>query len=439
MTDLSISITPSILTARYGLPLQVRFCRSCTISNQRPNSAVEFSHRPDSAKATISFDVDGVCDACRVAEEKSRTDWDERDRQLTALLDEYRSHNGAHDVLVPGSGGKDSYYAAHILKHRYGMNPLLVTWAPGLYTDVGWRNLQRWQEIADHLLVTPNRSVHALLVRLAVENLFHPFQPFTIGQKALAPKLAALFRIPLVMYGENEADYGNPIADSRSPIRSSQYHAPRGPFYIAGLPVDDLRARYSLSEADLSMYLPANPAAIDQACINVQYLGYYLKWKPQDCFYYAAEHGGFEVSEERTTGTYGKYSSLDDKLDCWHYLTTFYKFGIGRATYDSAQEIRSGDITREEGVALVRRYDGEWPRRWEEDVNRYLSVSGFPQMTRTRWVELIEKFKSPHLFDEKNRLRHAVWMNTQGSGARSTEQDHAGYGPPRNSSTDTGS
>ena len=399
------SISPS--EAKYGLPLQVLFCKRCTISNQRPSSAIEFEHTAESKKATIAFDEEGVCDACRVAEEKAKIDWAEREDRLLSLLSAYRSKHGAHDVIVPGSGGKDSYYAAHVLKHKYGMHPLMVTWAPGLYTDVGWRNLQRWQEIADHILVTPNRAVHALMVRLAIENLFHPFQPFTLGQKAIAPKLAALYGIPLVFYGENEAEYGNPIAESRSPIRASRYHAPSGPVYIAGLPATTLQARYKLSEAELSMYMPANPATLERAKVNVQYLGYYLKWKPQEAFYYASEHGGFEVSPERTPGTYSKYNSLDDKLDDLHYWTTFQKFGIGRATYDSAQEIRSGDITREEGVALVRRYDGEYPERFEQDVLRYLSVPGFVPASKEWLSTLAENFRSPHLWDG-DTLRHQV-------------------------------
>lgn len=395
------------LEAKYGLPTEVRFCKRCTISNQRPNSAVEFSHTAETKKATIAFDEEGVCDACRVAEVKATIDWEHRDAQLRYLLDAYRSKHGAYDIIVPGSGGKDSYMAAHLLKHKYGMHPLLVTWAPGIYTDVGWRNLQRWQEISDHILVTGNRSVHALMVRLAMENLFHPFQPFTLGQKALAPRLAALYGIPLVMYGENEAEYGNPKGDADSPIRASQYHAPTGPVYIAGLRVEELRSRYGLTEADLSMYMPANPATLQHARVNVQYLGYYVKWKPQEAFYYAAEHGGFEVSEERTPGTYSKYNSLDDKLDDLHYWTTYMKFGIGRATYDSAQEIRSGDISREEGVALVRRYDGEYPERFEQDVLRYLSVPGFVPATRQWLMELAQRFQSPHLWDG-GTLRHQV-------------------------------
>ena len=58
--------------ARYGLPHEVTFCRRCVISNQRPNSAVEYAHTSQSRKATIHLDEQGVCDACRLAEEKRR-------------------------------------------------------------------------------------------------------------------------------------------------------------------------------------------------------------------------------------------------------------------------------------------------------------------------------------------------------------------------------
>jgi hypothetical protein len=95
------------------------------------------------------------------------------------------------------------------------------------------------------------------------------------------------------------------------------------------------------------------------------------------------EHGGFEAAPERTPGTYSKYNSIDDKIDDLHYWTTHVKFGIGRATYDAAQEIRSGEITREEGVALVHRFDGEWPARFEDELMAYLSI---PTSALERWM-----------------------------------------------------
>jgi hypothetical protein len=208
----------------YGLPAEVRFCTRCVISNQRPNSAVEFRHTAASRKATIAFDAEGVCDACRVAEMKDRTDWAARDAELRELCDRFRRDDGRYDCLVPGSGGKDSFYQAHVLKHEYGMHPLTVTWAPHIYTDWGRRNLDRWIHAGfDNYLCTPNGRVHRLLTRLAIDNLFHPFQPFILGQKILGPRMAAQFGINLVFFGENEAEYGNPIADVGGAQRDISY------------------------------------------------------------------------------------------------------------------------------------------------------------------------------------------------------------------------
>ena len=74
------------LETYYGLPADVCFCSKCVMSNQRPASAVEFKHTIDSKKTTLSFDEEGVCDACRFAEEKQKIDWKDREAQLVARL-----------------------------------------------------------------------------------------------------------------------------------------------------------------------------------------------------------------------------------------------------------------------------------------------------------------------------------------------------------------
>lgn len=415
--------------AFYGLPETVAFCNSCVISNQRPNSTVEFKHTAASKKTTIHFDHEGVCDACRFAETKAQTiDWEQRERELAALCDKYRSRNGSYDCVVPGSGGKDSFYAAHMLKTKFGMHPITVTWAPHIYTDWGWKNFQAWIHAGfDNLLTTPNGRVHRLLTRLAVENLFHPFQPFILGQKQLAPKMSVLHNIPLVFYGENEAEYGNPIQDTTTAKRSWDYFTAQDEkeIFLGGTSVAALKTDYGLEQQDLLPYLPANPDDLSRVGTEVHYLGYYLKWHPQTCYYYSVEHGGFQASPERTPGTYSKYNSIDDRIDDLHYFTTFIKFGIGRATYDAAQEIRSGDIERPEGVALVRRYDGEFPERFADEIFHYLSVPEKefpiaarqfeqPIMDRHYFDRLTDHFRSPHLWmfeDGRWQLRHTVFAD----------------------------
>ena len=106
------------------------------------------------------------------------------------MCEKYRDKNKEYDVLVPGSGGKDSIYVSHLLKTKYNMKPLTITWAPHMYTDVGPQKSFEWQKLGfDHLLVTPNYKIHSLLTKLAFKKLLNPFQPFIIGQKTMLQKL----------------------------------------------------------------------------------------------------------------------------------------------------------------------------------------------------------------------------------------------------------
>jgi N-acetyl sugar amidotransferase len=399
------------LETMYGLPEKVFFCKKCVMSNQRPVSATEFKHNISSVKQTMAFDSEGICDACRANELKNAIDWEKREQELIKLLDKYRSKDGSYDCLVPGSGGKDSAFQAHVLKYKYGMNPLTYTWPPILYTDYGFNNWKNWIEIGgfDNVTFKPNGHVMKKLTKLAIENIFHPFQTFFFGQKNLAPKIAAQMNIPLVFYGENEAEYGNPIADNNTSLRAKSIFAADNleEIYLGGVSVRELKERHGLTTSDLKLFLPATLDELEKSNIEVHYLGYYLRWTPQEVYYYAVENTGFQARPFRTQGTYSKYNSIDDKIDDLHYYTTFIKFGIGRATYDASQEIRNHHITRDEGVALVNKFDGEFPDKYFNEIMEYLDID--PDYFKN---ELSDKFRSPHLWAKNQHgnwaLRHNV-------------------------------
>lgn len=399
------------LEAYYGLPAEVKFCTKCVMSNQRPTSAVEFKHTINSKKNTMALDENGICDACRANEQKKLIDWTKRENELLRLLDRYRSKDGAYDCVVPGSGGKDSAFQAHILKTKYGMNPLTVTWPPILYTDYGYENWKNWIDVGgfDNISFRRNGRVMKILTRLAIENLFHPFQTFILGQKNLGPKIAAKFGIPLVFYGENEAEYGNPIADNSTSLRDKSYYSFQNfdDLFFGGVSVKELKEKYNISKSDLLAFMPPPTEEIARGDIQVHYLGYYLKWTPQEVYYYAVENTGFKARPFRTQGTYSKYNSIDDKIDDLHYYTTFIKFGIGRATYDASQEIRNNHITREEGLALVKRFDGEFPDKYFYEIMDYLDMDPGYFIN-----DLTDKFRSPHLWEKKPSgpwgLRHTI-------------------------------
>jgi lipopolysaccharide biosynthesis glycosyltransferase len=175
--------------------------------------------------------------------------------------------------------------------------------------------------------------------------------------------------------------------------------------YLGGVSVPELMDRYNIHLSDLMSFLPADHNEIEKSKIEVHYLGYYVRWTPQESYYYAVENTNFQARPFRTQGTYSKYNSIDDKIDDLHYYTTFIKFGIGRATDDASQEIRNNHLTREEGCALVKRFDGEFPDGYFQEIMDYL------EMKPERFLELCDEFRSPHLWANINgewKLRHTV-------------------------------
>jgi hypothetical protein len=179
------------------------------------------------------------------------------------------------------------------------------------------------------------------------------------------------------MYGENgEVEYGGDMKNAHRPTRDITDHDKH---YFSDKPPEFWIA-HGLSEAALQSFMSPKYGATRLNDTQIHFFGYYKPWDPQENFYYCAEHTGFSPSPERTEGTYSKYASLDDRLDGLHYYLAFIKFGIGRATSDSAHEIRDGKITREEGVALVHKFDGEFPRKHFAEACEYMGLSEYKAM-----------------------------------------------------------
>lgn len=336
-------------------------CTRCVVTSRRPR---------------IHFDTkDGVCNACWYAEHKrSSIDWAARAAELDELLGGTLAGPLAYNVIVPASGGKDSAFVALTLRDR-GMRPLLARWAPHMITPIGERN---WQSLLhagfDGVTAQPNGLVHRRLSRLALEFYGDPFLPFIYGQLCWPMHVAVQNNVRLVFYGENgESEYGgDPSAENKPCWAEADWdrvYLKHGSFN------DLLRLAVDLGvaeEAACAYY--RMPAAGWRP--EFHWLGYYLPWHPQENYYTAARRAGFEPNEERSHATYSRYASIDDKLDFLHYRLGFCKHGIGRATSDAAHEIRDGELSRDEALALVQHYDDESPAtcaHWPEALD-YLGL-----------------------------------------------------------------
>lgn len=375
---------------KYNLPKEVKYCKKCTISNQRPR---------------IAFDENGVCSACNFAAfKREKIDWKQREQELIELCNKHRKNNGEFDVIVPCSGGKDGSFVAHQLKYKYGMNPLTVTWAPLKASEIGRKNLDAF--IASgftNILGTPDGKVTRKLTELSFRHLGDPFQPFIYGQTNFPLQIAVNHKISLLMYGENgEVEYGGDMKNAFRPDREIKDHDKH---YFSGMP-PEFWTEHGVSANDLKPFMAPKYEDIKKNNTEIHFMGYYKFWDPQENFYYCQEHTGFSPNSERTEGTYSKYASLDDQIDEFHFYLAYIKFGIGRTTSDTAHEIRDNKITREEGIALVKKFDGEFPKKHYQVFLDYCNI------TSEELHEVLDSWRSDHLWEKKDgvwALKKAIW------------------------------
>jgi len=375
-----------------NIPKEVKWCKRCVVSNQRPR---------------IIFNEEGVCSGCLNADYKNfEVDWNQRERELNELLDQHRSKDGSWDVIVPSSGGKDSGFVAHQLRHEYGMNPLTATWSPLKYTDIGKANLEAHINSGlSNLLCTPNGILQRKLARLCFEELGDAFHIFVLGQVSYPFHMATKLGVKLVFYGENgEAEYAGDPDFADKPYKPSSEFLNQ---YFKGVSFRELLdfglknknylSEDDFAESDLIFYETPSEQELNKAGIKGKhFFSYYKKWTPQENYYYVAENCGFKPNPQRTEGTYSKYASLDDKMDGFHYYLRYIKFGLGRCMEDAAHEVRDGHLTREEAIALMNRYEGEFPKKYFEEFLDYLDI------TEDHFWDVVDSWRAEHLWEKRN-------------------------------------
>jgi N-acetyl sugar amidotransferase len=371
------------------------FCRKCVVNNMRPKSLPEYKKKDAINTDLIEF-VDGICPACRWAQEKKIINWNNRWNELEKICEKHRKKNGEYDVVVPSSGGKDSRFVSHILKDKLGMTPLTVTWSPNLWTDIGTKNFRSQTEYgSSNLLVTPRQDIHRELTRQAFKRIGHPFQPFNIGQRIMAPKIAIDLGINLIIYGENVAEYSNQVQDNYtakvSPDQYQGFRLDNNELRLSGLSIRELAER-KISKEDLAQYSLTDRHIEKMHHLEYTYMSYFVNWNPLQNYFYAAEQTGFVPKRVRKPGTYCRHSGLDDYIEEIHFYLMLCKYGNGRATWDACQEIRCGHLSRKQGVALVKRYDNEFPY---ETLDLFLD---YFEMSISEFWSTINRFRNDRLW-----------------------------------------
>lgn len=339
----------------------------------------------------IGYDERGACNACVWAEEKKEIiDWTARWRELEELCAASKQRNpNKFDALVPVSGGKDSSYVAYAMKHKAGMRPLTVTIAPPLSFPLGDRNLENFIYSGfDHVRVTPNPEVGARIARTAFIEQGQPLMAWIMSVQTVIFRCAVLFDIPLVMFGEEgEVEYGG---SSKLKHRACYDLEDSIKIYLSGN--DPRRFLSEFTEQELYWWLYPSEEEFRALEPKIAKWSYFENWDSYEHYLLAKEKCGLGEEEVRCLGTYNNFAQTDTKLYDLHCYLMYLKFGFGRCTQDVGIDIRRGAMTRKQALALVKRYDGEYPEAYEQDYLNYF------QMTKEEFDDALDRHANRDLF-----------------------------------------
>ena len=345
-----------------------------------------------STRPRIKFNEDGICNACTWKKEKQGLDWKSRELELTQLLDTQRKRNGQFDCLVPVSGGKDGSYVAYKLKHEYGMNPLCVTITPALPLPLGEKNLRAFIESGyNHISINPDHEAMRILNKTGFIEMGFPYYGWLTSIITSPIKVAIAHGINLIFYGEDgEVEYGGSTETSNNPIYDVDYQKR---IYLEGGYQRVLEAS-GLQKNQLYFFEYPTENELEVNPIQITHWSYFENWDPSRNYLVAKEYCGLEESESTNAGTFTNFSQNDQALYALHTYLMYLKFGFGRANQDASIEIRRGAMNREQGVNLVRLYDGKYP---DEFVDQYLS---YYQMSINEFEAVLDKYANRKLFEK---------------------------------------
>ncbi len=367
----------------------MRYCTSCLAPSTRPR---------------LVFNGEGICNACVHAEEKKTSiDWEARWKELEELCDRLRINDGSNwDVLVPCSGGKDGSYVAWRLKHDLGMHPVCVTLMPQVQTEIGRQNLENFKNSGfDHMAITPNLQVYKRLAIKGFKEQGRPKMPFVTGISTVTIGVALKFGIPFIMYGEEgETEYGGSMRQTHRRRIDRQYLVD---FYYSGH--DPIEYLDEFTHDEIRWWLLPSQEELDEVELFPTHWSHFENWDPELHAKLAQEKCGLQTLDGPSAGTYSNYAQLDDVLQDLHAYMMFIKFGFGRTTSDAGIDIRAGRLTREEGVELVKKYDGRFPGQYLPDFLEYF------ELTEDEFWAVVDSFANIEVLEkvgERWRLKPAM-------------------------------
>lgn len=356
---------------------------------------------PENAKPTIIFDEQGVCSGCRYHESRSKLeiDWDERWEMLEELAEDAKrmakERNNAHDCIIPVSGGKDSHYQAWLLREKLGLNPLLVTFNHGLNTPAGVANLENMVKKSGFDLVRYSTGPNSVrkIARHMLETVGDVTWHYHAGIRTFPFQVAVKYNIPLIVWGEHGFAELTGIVSLEDFVEHTRWATKEHD--MRGHSAEDMVGHNGITRAHIEPFIYPSEDDIEKTEVRGVYLSNFVNWDAKAHAEFMMETWGFRGITFERDRTFNLYGKIEDHANDVHDYLKYLKFGYGRATDDASMEIRHGRMTREEGIAMVQRYDANEPR----SLSYYCDFLG---ISKAAFYEMVEPMRDPLIWEKVN-------------------------------------
>ena len=374
----------------------MKYCKKCLYPDTKPQ---------------LKFNDDGICEACLNSDKKDSVDWESRKKQLKEIAEKYRKSDGTYDCVIPVSGGKDSHYQALYARDELGLNPLLVNFIPRDLVELGRRNIENLKSLGfDYIEFTPNPRIYRKLAKIGLTEFGDITWPEHHGLFIVPIKIAAAFRIPLVIWGENpQFEYGGPgLGDEMNYEWLKKF----GGFWLDECTVKGIATKQNIELKFLNPYVYPTKEELEQMNLRSVFLFYFLKYNVYDVLDHVKKHG-FNVDDKPKEGTDTNWENLDEKYTGMHDYFKWIKYGFGRATDHASLDIRLGKISRDEGIELVKKHEGKIPDRYFDEFLNDM------ELDKEEFYNVVDKFANKEIFkldengkflrDEDGNLEKKFW------------------------------
>jgi hypothetical protein len=356
----------------------MKYCKNCLIPEIRPDQ----------------FLINGTCNACLSFENKKNINWNAKRKKLLEIISNLNLKKDGWNCIIPSSGGKDSTYQA-IRARELGLNPLIVTATTCHLSEIGKRNIENLKRIGfDTIEFSSNYEVRKKLNKICLKEIGDISWPEHVSIFTIPIKIACNFKIPLIIYGENpQMEYGGPTDSLENFYLDRKWMEEFGG--LIGLRVSDLYNHYDFKKKDLEFLEYPSEDELKKNRIQSIFLGYFEEWDSLRNFEISKENG-FEPFSQIVENCYFNFEKLDNYQHGIHDYFKFLKYGFGRASDQVSLLIRKKIISREEGIEIVRKYEGLFP-------NSYLGKSikeilDNIDLSLEEFIKICDKFTNKKIF-----------------------------------------